>query len=307
MGDTSSISNVEAAVAWHGHLCPALAIGVRICEAIETSIRGLEMDRRLVVYAGAVTPALDALQSLLGLTVGNGGLVLAPELGADTLAVRVRCDLAMTIKLMGDGLSMGWDCPSLRSTGGENGGLDDGAEAGLDRASKVLGAPQRDLFSIERSPSWRSPWAALGVWPSSEHVVLLRPIGVVHSPLKPGAAPPRVRVPEAVIEIRPELADGLKGIERFQHLQVLFRFSRSPRWDRLQQHPQGDRSKEVRGIWALRSPHRPNGIGLTTVRLLGVAGTRVRVAGLDAWDGTPVLDIKPYIAWLDEADSSGRP
>ena len=307
MEETRPTPQVEATAVFHGHLCPGLAIGVRICEAIFASLGDLEADRGVVAYAGAVTPALDALQSVLGLTIGNGGLILAPELGADTLVVQIPGDRAMTISLAGEGGSAARDCPSYRETRGGNDGLDDGAEAGLSRAHSVLGATQRELFSIEHSSSWRSPWVALGARPSSEQVVLLRPVGVVHSALKPAAAPPRVKASEAEIEVLAELADALKGIEQFQHLQVLFRFSRSPRWGPLQQHPQGDRSREIRGVWALRSPHRPNGIGLTTVRLLGVAGTRVRVAGLDAWDGTPVLDIKPYIAWLDQEDPTGRP
>jgi formylmethanofuran dehydrogenase subunit E len=128
---------------------------------------------------------------------------------------------------------------------------------------------------------------------------MVRPIGVVRSPLDAATATPRAQV-EARIEIYPEFADGLLGIEACERLQVLFELDRAPVGAPLHQHPRGDQSQPRRGVFALRSPHRPNPLGLTTVRLLGVEGHVLRVDGLDAWDGTPVLDIKPYV---DEPDA----
>jgi len=307
MGDARPQCGPETAIAFHGHLCPALAVGVRLCEGVASATGRVKGDGRLQVYAGAVTPALDALQSLLGLTIGNGGLVLAPELGADTLVCRTDDGQAIVMTLTDKGLASVRDCPASEPLLGQDVHQADLTEAKAARSDDVLEVPQRDLFRIERPASWRLPWAMLGLRAPLADAVLLRPIGIVHNHLRPGATPPRARAHEAVIEIRTELADALKGLEGFEHLQVLFHFSHSPRWWPLQQHPQGDRSRPVRGVWALRSPHRPNGIGLTTVRLLRVEGTRLHVAGLDAWDGTPVLDIKPYIGWLDDAISSGRP
>jgi len=134
----------------------------------------------------------------------------------------------------------------------------------------------------------------------------MEPIGFVHNDLQPGTSPPRKRSARSIIKIRPELAEGLRGIEPGQYLVLLFQFHLAPPPAPLLQHPQGDRARPVRGVFALRSPHRPNPIGLTTVRVLRVAGNELTVSGLDAYDGTPVLDIKPYIPFLDEAEAPGQ-
>ncbi|HEY4485051.1 MAG TPA: tRNA (N6-threonylcarbamoyladenosine(37)-N6)-methyltransferase TrmO [Nitrospiria bacterium] len=87
---------------------------------------------------------------------------------------------------------------------------------------------------------------------------------------------------------------ALKGIEEFSHLIVLFHLSRSV-GIKMQTHPRGRRDLPLVGMFSTRSPHRPNPIGLTICRLLKRRGPRLTVKGLDAIDGTPVLDIKPYI------------
>jgi len=123
----------------------------------------------------------------------------------------------------------------------------------------------------------------------------MKPIGTVHNDLGPGRARPRGRSAQSTIVVWPEYADALLGIESCERLQILFVFDRAPAEAApLQQHPMGDRSAPVRGAFALRSPHRPNPIGLTTVTLAHVEGNVLTVCGLDAWDGTPVLDIKPF-------------
>jgi L-fuculose-phosphate aldolase len=73
---------------------------------------------------------------------------------------------------------------------------------------------------------------------------------------------------------------------------VVFQFHRSDGYSLLQ-HPRGDRTRAKRGVFALRSPHRPNPIGVTVVKILGIADNVVCVKGLDAYDGSPVLDLKP--------------
>ncbi len=128
----------------------------------------------------------------------------------------------------------------------------------------------------------------------------MRAIGIVHNELRRGITPPCQKSPRSVIEIMPSYADGLQGIEPGQVLVIVFQFHLSQTPVPLLQHPQGDTSQPRRGVFALRSPLRPNPIGLTTVRVLDVKENKLIVAGLDAFDGTPVLDIKPYIAWVDE-------
>jgi tRNA-Thr(GGU) m(6)t(6)A37 methyltransferase TsaA len=86
-------------------------------------------------------------------------------------------------------------------------------------------------------------------------------------------------------------------------LVVLFAFHRSRPFsgqDGLLQHPEGDPARERRGVFALRSPFRPNPIGSTVVRVISVEGNKLVVSGLDAHDGTPILDLKKYTAWVDE-------
>ena len=94
------------------------------------------------------------------------------------------------------------------------------------------------------------------------------------------------------INVLDRYAGGLYRIEGFGRLYVLFLFDRSEGYD-LVLHPRGDPERPVRGVFATHSPRRPNPIGLTVVELVGVEGNVVIVRGLDAVDGTPVLDIKP--------------
>jgi len=97
-----------------------------------------------------------------------------------------------------------------------------------------------------------------------------------------------------VISINPEYAEGLDGIERLDYIYVLYWMDRLSEEDRkvLKVYPRGDRNRPLTGVFALRSPMRPNPIGLTRVRLVRRDGNKLYVRGLDALDGTPVVDIK---------------
>ncbi|MDD1770698.1 MAG: tRNA (N6-threonylcarbamoyladenosine(37)-N6)-methyltransferase TrmO [Methanomassiliicoccales archaeon] len=102
------------------------------------------------------------------------------------------------------------------------------------------------------------------------------------------------------IEILPELEEGLDGIESQKEIIVLFHFDRSDGYD-LKLHPRNDESNPLLGVFATRSPRRPNPIGMAQVELLGRKGNRLKVRGLDAFNGTPILDIKPVVRW-DQKD-----
>lgn len=91
----------------------------------------------------------------------------------------------------------------------------------------------------------------------------------------------------------PEYVEGLYKLDRFKHIWVIFGIDRKRRW-KPTVHPMGDPSRPLVGVFATRSPRRPNKLGLTKVRLLGVRGRTVTVKGLDAYDGSPVWDIKPF-------------
>lgn len=130
----------------------------------------------------------------------------------------------------------------------------------------------------------------------------LRPIGSVSSPLRERGAAPKQGdegAPEATLEILPELAPALAGIEAGAEVLVLTWLDRADR-DVLSVRPRGDAARPETGVFATRSPDRPNPVGLHRVRVLAVDGARLRVADLEALDGTPVLDLKPVLEAVGE-------
>jgi tRNA-Thr(GGU) m(6)t(6)A37 methyltransferase TsaA len=145
----------------------------------------------------------------------------------------------------------------------------------------------------------------------------MRPIGFVSSPYHDQAAIPKglgaKHEVEGELRLLPELEEGLADIEGFSHLYVLWVFDRleNPGGFDLMAHPPAD--DRPHGLFTTRSPRRPNPIGLTVVELLGREGSSLRVRGIDMLDGTPILDIKPYLSsipaeklrrgWLTEAEA----
>lgn len=143
----------------------------------------------------------------------------------------------------------------------------------------------------------------------------LRPIGVVRSPYQDRAQVPKgpgaEHRAEGTLELRAELEPGLRDIEGFSHLFVLWVFDRAEGYDLVARVPLDEETPH--GVFASRSPRRPNPIGLTVVELLGRDGPRLAVRGLDMLDGTPILDIKPYLSgvapaalrrgWVAEAEA----
>ena len=150
-----------------------------------------------------------------------------------------------------------------------------------------------------------------------EGVFSMQPIGFVRSPYHNTRDIPKgcgaTHEAEGVLEIRPDLEAGLADIEGFSHLIVLWVFDRSEGCQLTATPPSDNRAH---GVFATRSPRRPNPIGLTVVELLSRQGPQLRVRGLDMLDGTPVLDIKPYLSnvpperlrrgWLAEAEARKR-
>ncbi len=149
-------------------------------------------------------------------------------------------------------------------------------------------------------------------------MITLRPIGTIHSPYAETSEIPKGlgarHDAEGVLELLPELEPGLADIEGFSHLYVIWIFDRAGPGPLTVRPPSDSRAH---GVFATRSPQRPNPIGLTVVRLLRREGRRLHVGGVDMLDGSPIVDIKPYLSnvpmaelrrgWLAEAEARDAP
>ncbi len=147
--------------------------------------------------------------------------------------------------------------------------------------------------------------------------ILLRPIGVVRSPHQTREEVPRGlgarHEAEGTLEIFPELAPGLADIEGFSHLYVIWIFDRAEAFELVGRNPTDGLPH---GVFATRSPRRPNPLALSVVELLGRDGALLRVRGVDMLDGSPIVDLKPYLSsvppeklrrgWLDAAEVAAK-
>ena len=132
--------------------------------------------------------------------------------------------------------------------------------------------------------------------PQSFH---MQPIGLV-----------KKREDQTFLEIQPQFAAALKGLEDFSHLWVVYWFHENDIPERratLQVHPRRDPANPLTGVFACRAPERPNLIGLTACRIVKISGNVIEVAGLDARDGTPIVDLKPYIPKGDAIPEATAP
>lgn len=136
----------------------------------------------------------------------------------------------------------------------------------------------------------------------SEASYTIQPIGTVRSELTRLETAPRQGdegAPEAWLDLAPQVAQGLSGVLPGDELIVLTWFHLARR-DVLQVHPRDRRDAPLTGVFATRSPDRPNPVGLHRVSVLEIDGPRLRVAPLEAIDGTPIVDIKPVLGPVDE-------
>jgi tRNA-Thr(GGU) m(6)t(6)A37 methyltransferase TsaA len=127
-------------------------------------------------------------------------------------------------------------------------------------------------------------------------------IGTVESPLTDRSSAPKQGdegAPEATLVFEPRFGEALDGIEPGDDVLVLTWLDRAAR-DVLRVHPRSNPANPEQGVFATRSPDRPNPIGLHRVRVLAVGGNRIRVEGLEALDGTPIVDVKPVLRTVQE-------
>lgn len=127
-----------------------------------------------------------------------------------------------------------------------------------------------------------------------------KPIGIIHSPYKePEGTPIQVRAAgkiEGEVEVYPEFVDGLCDLEGFSHIVLIYHFHLAKE-AKLLQKPFMDTKEH--GVFSIRSPSRPNPIGISVVKLCEAHENRLKVRGIDIVDGTPLLDIKPYVPDFD--------
>ncbi len=136
--------------------------------------------------------------------------------------------------------------------------------------------------------------------------IVLRPVAVLRTPFAEKFGVPRqgglVSEAEGRVEFGPEFAapEFLRGLEAFSHVWLLTGFHANPPWSgsAVVRPPRLGGNARV-GVFASRSPNRPNGLGLSLVRVLGIGPGLLRVGGVDAVDGTPVYDVKPYLPWAE--------
>jgi tRNA (adenine37-N6)-methyltransferase len=133
------------------------------------------------------------------------------------------------------------------------------------------------------------------------------PIGTVHNGIAQAHRDTPWKEIESDIVVVDEWREALDGLDAFSHIWVLFYFHRIPPATTTHAAPLGRADLSPVGRFAIRTPERPNPIGMTPVELLAVNGATLRVRGLDALDGTPVLDLKPYLARRDAIQGTRVP
>lgn len=122
----------------------------------------------------------------------------------------------------------------------------------------------------------------------------ISPIGKVLSPIKEPVKPDLFHNVRCTVEIYPEFKEGLLGLEEEIEVLVMFLFHLNIEKSPLLVHPRGDTSRPLRGVFATCSPTRPNSIGTNRCRLIALRNSYIDLIGLEAIDGTPVIDIKPF-------------
>lgn len=137
---------------------------------------------------------------------------------------------------------------------------------------------------------------------SSKLIMKYEPIGIIHSNYSPETGAPRqgilVSDNSGTVEIYPEYRQALTTLDSFEYIILIYHFDKVESWDPLVKPPASDHDYEF-GLFATRSPRRPNPIGFSVIKLDKIESGILYVRGIDAFDGTPVLDIKPYLPSID--------
>lgn len=135
--------------------------------------------------------------------------------------------------------------------------------------------------------------------------IIMHPIGIIHSPYKESKDIPiqgtfNDKI-EAWLELKDEYVNGLKDLDGFSHAVIIYYFHKSHR-EEIEGRPFLEQNKH--GIFAIRSPHRPNHIGFSIIKIKSIKANKVYFTEVDVLDGTPLLDIKPYVKYFDSRDNA---
>lgn len=140
---------------------------------------------------------------------------------------------------------------------------------------------------------------------TTPQAIRFQPIGVIHTPFVEQSGTPiqssRAQGVEGWVDVLPELAEGLRDLDGFSHLHLLYLFHRLEGFDLLVTPYLDD---TARGLFATRAPRRPNPIGLSVVRILSIEGTRIHVGDVDMLDSSPLIDIKPFLPNFDHREGA---
>ena len=136
--------------------------------------------------------------------------------------------------------------------------------------------------------------------------ITLKPVGIIRNGITEAVDEGWGKV-TSVIELRPDLSGIIDGLDGFSHVIVVYWMHETPEVPQLKRRPRGREDMPELGLLAQRARHRPNPVGITAVEIVSVASDRLTVKGLDAIDGTPVLDLKPYVPVFDRRDGARVP
>jgi tRNA-Thr(GGU) m(6)t(6)A37 methyltransferase TsaA len=275
----------------HGHLGSAVVAGARMGM---TGLRAVDakgfFDVEVTCEGPLAKPPrscfLDGVQAGTGATLGKRNLRWVQS---ERIVLRIKntetgkmAELRPTPMLLN---LLAWDKPEPKIGGGTP------PHEHLEGvARKIALIPEKELVTVTGDETNLSK--------SSQ--ILMKPIGIVHSPFKESKGTPIQGVFDkdtvAWIELEDKYVRGLKDLDTFSHAILLYHFHKSDR-EEIVSKPYLE--NEEHGIFAIRSPHRPNHIGLSVVRIKRIEGNRVYFSEVDVLDGTPVLDIKPYVKEFD--------
>ena len=143
--------------------------------------------------------------------------------------------------------------------------------------------------------------------PTDSKTIMFKPIGYIKTPFDDKEWIPRQgsydRTAKGVAILYPEFAEGLKSLEQFNYCWLLFHFDKSKSFSLIQHPPKDNRPH---GVFSIRSPKRPNSIGMTVVKIDNIENNELRFTGADMINGTPLIDIKPYVEDIDSIPGAGN-